>query len=196
MLRSSRRRRQQQTLWEQHRSGSAEIRTERGKTTPPPPSPCRCNTDIKRLSIKKKKAFIAGIKGRLREQTATVLLCINTGKLQSVDTTLDRLVFIRLLPPFVNFFAMSLPPQKAAPKSAAAVSGPGAGPSPAGQLRASLTSVSLPPGAPAAPPPAAPPHQYPFNTDDFAPKPVWSTGIEDALGWGKIRTHVGWRWMR
>nr|XP_023683270.1 eukaryotic translation initiation factor 4 gamma 3 isoform X4 [Paramormyrops kingsleyae] len=53
---------------------------------------------------------------------------------------------------------MSLPPQKAAPKSAAAVSGPGAGPSPAGQLRASLTSVSLPPGAPAAPPPAAPPH--------------------------------------
>ncbi|XP_048879401.1 eukaryotic translation initiation factor 4 gamma 3 isoform X1 [Brienomyrus brachyistius] len=56
---------------------------------------------------------------------------------------------------------MSLPPQKAAPKSAAAVSGPGAGPSPVGQLRAALTSVSLPPGAPAAPQPPAAPPQHP-----------------------------------
>uniref|UniRef100_A0A8C9TZ83 Eukaryotic translation initiation factor 4 gamma 3 n=1 Tax=Scleropages formosus TaxID=113540 RepID=A0A8C9TZ83_SCLFO len=61
---------------------------------------------------------------------------------------------------------MSLPP-KAVPKpTAAAVSGPGpgpgAGPSPSSQLRAALTSVSLPPGAPgAAQPPSVPPQQYP-----------------------------------
>ncbi|XP_029103696.1 eukaryotic translation initiation factor 4 gamma 3-like isoform X3 [Scleropages formosus] len=59
---------------------------------------------------------------------------------------------------------MSLPP-KAVPKpTAAAVSGPGpgpgAGPSPSSQLRAALTSVSLPPGAPgAAQPPSVPPQQ-------------------------------------
>ncbi|KAJ8391176.1 hypothetical protein AAFF_G00096050 [Aldrovandia affinis] len=46
---------------------------------------------------------------------------------------------------------MSLPP-KAVPKSAAAVvTGPGTGQSPSSQLRATLTSVSLPPGAPVAP---------------------------------------------
>lgn len=59
---------------------------------------------------------------------------------------------------------MSLPP-KVVPKSAAvAVSGPGGGPSPSSQLRATLTSVSLPPGAPTAPQPGAvPPPQYPFT---------------------------------
>ncbi|KAI1890557.1 hypothetical protein AGOR_G00154910 [Albula goreensis] len=52
---------------------------------------------------------------------------------------------------------MSLPP-KAVPKSAAAVvTGPGTGPSPSNQLRATLTSVSLPPGAPASPQPTAVP---------------------------------------
>ncbi|XP_078803880.1 eukaryotic translation initiation factor 4 gamma 3 isoform X5 [Oryzias latipes] len=57
---------------------------------------------------------------------------------------------------------MSLPP-KVVPKTAAvAVSGPGSGPSPSSQLRATLTSVSLPPGAPAAPQPGAvPPPQIP-----------------------------------
>lgn len=64
---------------------------------------------------------------------------------------------------------MSLP-SKVVPKPAAvAVSGPGSGPSPSSQLRATLTSVSLPPGAPTAPQPgAAPPPQYPLtwvNTD-------------------------------
>ncbi|CAL8336792.1 unnamed protein product [Lota lota] len=50
---------------------------------------------------------------------------------------------------------MSLP-TKVVPKSATvAVSGPGSGPSPSNQLRATLTSVSLPPGAPVAPQPAA-----------------------------------------
>ncbi|XP_077582198.1 eukaryotic translation initiation factor 4 gamma 3 [Stigmatopora nigra] len=51
---------------------------------------------------------------------------------------------------------MSLPP-KVVPKPAAAVaaSGPGSGPSPSSQLRATLTSVSLPPGAPAVPQPGA-----------------------------------------
>ncbi|KAL4622508.1 eukaryotic translation initiation factor 4 gamma 3-like [Arapaima gigas] len=63
---------------------------------------------------------------------------------------------------------MSLPP-KAVPKpTAAAVSGPGpgpgAGPAPSSQLRAALTSVSLPPGAPGAPqPPAVPPQQLFLN---------------------------------
>ncbi|KAI4827908.1 hypothetical protein KUCAC02_031265 [Chaenocephalus aceratus] len=59
---------------------------------------------------------------------------------------------------------MSLPP-KVVPKTAAvAVSGPGSGPSPSSQLRATLTSVSLPPGAPTAPQPGAvPPPQYPFT---------------------------------
>ncbi|XP_056129104.1 eukaryotic translation initiation factor 4 gamma 3 isoform X2 [Lampris incognitus] len=52
---------------------------------------------------------------------------------------------------------MSLQP-KVVPKSATvAVSGPGTGPSPSSQLRATLTSVSLPPGAPAAPQPTAVP---------------------------------------
>ncbi|XP_028854546.1 LOW QUALITY PROTEIN: eukaryotic translation initiation factor 4 gamma 3 [Denticeps clupeoides] len=53
---------------------------------------------------------------------------------------------------------MSLPP-KVVPKPAV-VAGPGTGPSPSAQLRATLTSVSLPPGPPTAPqPPAvAPPH--------------------------------------
>uniref|UniRef100_A0A8C9Z4T8 Eukaryotic translation initiation factor 4 gamma 3 n=1 Tax=Sander lucioperca TaxID=283035 RepID=A0A8C9Z4T8_SANLU len=52
---------------------------------------------------------------------------------------------------------MSLPP-KVVPKSAAvAVSGPGSGPSPSSQLRATLTSVSLPPGAQTAPQPGAVP---------------------------------------
>ncbi|XP_063767486.1 eukaryotic translation initiation factor 4 gamma 3 isoform X5 [Eleginops maclovinus] len=57
---------------------------------------------------------------------------------------------------------MSLPP-KVVPKTAAvAVSGPGSGPSPSSQLRATLTSVSLPPGAPTAPQPGAvPPPQIP-----------------------------------
>ncbi|XP_077458729.1 eukaryotic translation initiation factor 4 gamma 3 isoform X3 [Stigmatopora argus] len=58
---------------------------------------------------------------------------------------------------------MSLPP-KVVPKPAAAVaaSGPGSGPSPSSQLRATLTSVSLPPGAPAIPQPGAvPPAQIP-----------------------------------
>ncbi|KAM3878555.1 eukaryotic translation initiation factor 4 gamma 3 [Diretmus argenteus] len=57
---------------------------------------------------------------------------------------------------------MSLPP-KVVPKSATvAVSGPGSGPSPSSQLRATLTSVSLPPGAPTAPQPTAvPPPQIP-----------------------------------
>ncbi|KAG7478452.1 hypothetical protein MATL_G00080790 [Megalops atlanticus] len=57
---------------------------------------------------------------------------------------------------------MSLPP-KAVPKSAAAVvTGPGTGPSPSGQLRATLTPGSLPPGAPVAPqPPAVPPPPIP-----------------------------------
>ncbi|XP_029286855.1 eukaryotic translation initiation factor 4 gamma 3 isoform X3 [Cottoperca gobio] len=57
---------------------------------------------------------------------------------------------------------MSLPP-KVVPKTAAvAVSGPGSGPSPSSQLRTTLTSVSLPPGAPNAPPPGAvPPPQIP-----------------------------------
>ncbi|XP_029908163.1 eukaryotic translation initiation factor 4 gamma 3 isoform X2 [Myripristis murdjan] len=57
---------------------------------------------------------------------------------------------------------MSLP-SKVVPKSATvAVSGPGTGPSPSSQLRATLTSVSLPPGAPTAPQPTAvPPPQIP-----------------------------------
>ncbi|XP_024126411.1 eukaryotic translation initiation factor 4 gamma 3 isoform X4 [Oryzias melastigma] len=57
---------------------------------------------------------------------------------------------------------MSLPP-KVVPKTAAvAVSGPGSGPSSSSQLRATLTSVSLPPGAPAAPQPGVvPPPQIP-----------------------------------
>uniref|UniRef100_A0A4W5Q3F0 Uncharacterized protein n=1 Tax=Hucho hucho TaxID=62062 RepID=A0A4W5Q3F0_9TELE len=46
---------------------------------------------------------------------------------------------------------MSLP-AKIVPKPATvAVSGPGTGPSPSSQLRATLTSVSLPSGAPGAP---------------------------------------------
>ncbi|XP_019712219.1 eukaryotic translation initiation factor 4 gamma 3 isoform X4 [Hippocampus comes] len=66
---------------------------------------------------------------------------------------------------------MSLPP-KVVPKPAAAVavSGPGSGPSPSSQLRATLTSVSLPPGAPTVPQPGAvPPTQIarvPQSLDD------------------------------
>ncbi|XP_076863790.1 eukaryotic translation initiation factor 4 gamma 3 isoform X3 [Brachyhypopomus gauderio] len=53
---------------------------------------------------------------------------------------------------------MSLPPKVVPKPAAVAVSGPVTGPS--SQLRATLTSVSLPPGAPTAPqPPAVPPHQ-------------------------------------
>lgn len=60
---------------------------------------------------------------------------------------------------------MSLPPKVVPKATAVAVSGPGSGPSPSSQLRASLTSVSLPPGAPAAPPQpgAVPPPQYPLT---------------------------------
>ncbi|XP_023125561.1 eukaryotic translation initiation factor 4 gamma 3 isoform X4 [Amphiprion ocellaris] len=57
---------------------------------------------------------------------------------------------------------MSLPPKVVPKPAAVAVSGPGSGPSPSSQLRATLTSVSLPPGAPAAPQPGAvPPPQIP-----------------------------------
>ncbi|XP_034725224.1 eukaryotic translation initiation factor 4 gamma 3 isoform X4 [Etheostoma cragini] len=52
---------------------------------------------------------------------------------------------------------MSLPPKVVPKSSAVAVSGPGGGPSPSSQLRATLTSVSLPPGAPTAPQPGAVP---------------------------------------
>ncbi|XP_029991005.1 eukaryotic translation initiation factor 4 gamma 3 isoform X6 [Sphaeramia orbicularis] len=52
---------------------------------------------------------------------------------------------------------MSLPPKVVPKPAAVAVSGPGSGPSPSSQLRATLTSVSLPPGAPAAPQPGAVP---------------------------------------
>ncbi|XP_029991009.1 eukaryotic translation initiation factor 4 gamma 3 isoform X10 [Sphaeramia orbicularis] len=59
---------------------------------------------------------------------------------------------------------MSLPPKVVPKPAAVAVSGPGSGPSPSSQLRATLTSVSLPPGAPAAPQPGAvPPPQYPLT---------------------------------
>ncbi|XP_072237718.1 eukaryotic translation initiation factor 4 gamma 3 isoform X1 [Leuresthes tenuis] len=59
---------------------------------------------------------------------------------------------------------MSLPPKVVPKPAAVAVSGPGSGPSPSSQLRATLTSVSLPPGAPTAPQPGAvPPPQYPFT---------------------------------
>ncbi|KAL6112479.1 eif4g3 [Pungitius sinensis] len=57
---------------------------------------------------------------------------------------------------------MSLPPKVVPKPAAVAVSGPGSGPSPSSQLRATLTSVSLPPGAPTAPQPGAvPPPQIP-----------------------------------
>ncbi|KAM9759491.1 eukaryotic translation initiation factor 4 gamma 3 isoform 5-T5 [Menidia menidia] len=57
---------------------------------------------------------------------------------------------------------MSLPPKVVPKPAAVAVSGPGSGPSPSSQLRATLTSVSLPPGAPTAPQPGAvPPPQLP-----------------------------------
>ncbi|XP_067442625.1 eukaryotic translation initiation factor 4 gamma 3 isoform X6 [Thunnus thynnus] len=57
---------------------------------------------------------------------------------------------------------MSLPPKVVPKPAAVAVSGPGSGPSPSSQLRATLTSVSLPPGAPTAPQPGAvPPSQIP-----------------------------------
>uniref|UniRef100_A0A669DTR2 Eukaryotic translation initiation factor 4 gamma 3 n=1 Tax=Oreochromis niloticus TaxID=8128 RepID=A0A669DTR2_ORENI len=50
---------------------------------------------------------------------------------------------------------MSLPPKVVPKPAAVAVSGPGSGPSSSSQLRATLTSVSLPPGAPTAPQPGA-----------------------------------------
>ncbi|XP_047438027.1 LOW QUALITY PROTEIN: eukaryotic translation initiation factor 4 gamma 3 [Mugil cephalus] len=57
---------------------------------------------------------------------------------------------------------MSLPPKVVPKPAAVAVSGPGGGPSPSSQLRTTLTSVSLPPGAPTAPQTAAvPPPQIP-----------------------------------
>ncbi|TNN62527.1 hypothetical protein EYF80_027230 [Liparis tanakae] len=57
---------------------------------------------------------------------------------------------------------MSLPPKVVPKPAAVAVSGPGSGPSPSSQLRATLTSVSLPPGAQTAPQPGAlPPPQIP-----------------------------------
>ncbi|XP_047203196.1 eukaryotic translation initiation factor 4 gamma 3 isoform X4 [Girardinichthys multiradiatus] len=59
---------------------------------------------------------------------------------------------------------MSLPPKVVTKPAAVAVSGPGSGPSPSSQLRATLTSVSLPPGAPTAPQPGSvPPPPYPFT---------------------------------
>ncbi|XP_034021749.1 LOW QUALITY PROTEIN: eukaryotic translation initiation factor 4 gamma 3 [Thalassophryne amazonica] len=56
---------------------------------------------------------------------------------------------------------MSLPPKVVPKPAAVAISGPGSGPSPSSQLRATLTSVSLPPGAPSAPQPGAVPPQIP-----------------------------------
>lgn len=59
---------------------------------------------------------------------------------------------------------MSLPPKVVPKPATVAVSGPGSGPSPSSQLRATLTSVSLPPGAPTAPQPGAVPQpQYPLT---------------------------------
>uniref|UniRef100_A0A3Q3IIL8 Eukaryotic translation initiation factor 4 gamma, 3a n=1 Tax=Monopterus albus TaxID=43700 RepID=A0A3Q3IIL8_MONAL len=52
---------------------------------------------------------------------------------------------------------MSLPPKVVPKSTVVAVSGPGSGPSPSSQLRATLTSGSLPPGAPTAPQPGAVP---------------------------------------
>ncbi|XP_024915861.1 eukaryotic translation initiation factor 4 gamma 3 isoform X7 [Cynoglossus semilaevis] len=54
---------------------------------------------------------------------------------------------------------MSLPPKVVPKQPAVAVSGPGSGHSPSSQLRATVTSVSLPPGAPTAPQPGAVPPQ-------------------------------------
>ena len=66
---------------------------------------------------------------------------------------------------------MSLPPKVVPKPAAVAVSGPVTGPSPSSQLRATLTSVSLPPGAPTAPqPPAVPPPQYPSLTTITVPQ--------------------------
>ncbi|KAI7795113.1 eukaryotic translation initiation factor 4 gamma 3 isoform X1 [Triplophysa rosa] len=57
---------------------------------------------------------------------------------------------------------MSLPPKVVSNPAAVAVSGPVTGPAPPTQLRAALTSVSLPPGAQNAPPQqAVPPAQIP-----------------------------------
>nr|XP_057910585.1 eukaryotic translation initiation factor 4 gamma 3-like isoform X3 [Doryrhamphus excisus] len=65
---------------------------------------------------------------------------------------------------------MSLPPKVVPKPAAVAASGPGSGPSPSSQLRATLTSVSLPPGAPAAPQPGAVPQtqipRVPQSLDD------------------------------
>ncbi|KAL0978497.1 hypothetical protein UPYG_G00171250 [Umbra pygmaea] len=71
---------------------------------------------------------------------------------------------------------MSLPPKIVKPPTVA-VSGPGTGPSPSSQLRATLTSVSLPPGAPGAPQPnPVPPPQIPrippaLEDRHFPPQP-------------------------
>uniref|UniRef100_A0A3Q2QNT0 Eukaryotic translation initiation factor 4 gamma 3 n=1 Tax=Fundulus heteroclitus TaxID=8078 RepID=A0A3Q2QNT0_FUNHE len=62
---------------------------------------------------------------------------------------------------------MSLPPKVVTKPAAVAVSGPGSGPSPSSQLRATLTSVSLPPGAPTAPQPGAVPPPYPFTWSPY-----------------------------
>nr|XP_009304365.1 eukaryotic translation initiation factor 4 gamma 3 isoform X2 [Danio rerio] len=56
---------------------------------------------------------------------------------------------------------MSLPPKVVPKPAAVAVSGHVTGPAPPTQLRAALTSVSLPPGAQNAPPSAVPPTQIP-----------------------------------
>ncbi|XP_035760549.1 eukaryotic translation initiation factor 4 gamma 3 isoform X15 [Neolamprologus brichardi] len=65
---------------------------------------------------------------------------------------------------------MSLPPKVVPKPAAVAVSGPGSGPSPSSQLRATLTSVSLPPGAPTAPQPGAvQPPQYPLTIPRVQP---------------------------
>ncbi|XP_015230825.1 PREDICTED: eukaryotic translation initiation factor 4 gamma 3 isoform X3 [Cyprinodon variegatus] len=71
---------------------------------------------------------------------------------------------------------MSLPPKVVAKPTAVAVSGPGSGPSQSNQLRATLTSVSLPPGAPTAPQPGAvPPPPYPFTWVPRHPGPAYTT---------------------
>ncbi|XP_068598109.1 eukaryotic translation initiation factor 4 gamma 3 [Brachionichthys hirsutus] len=58
---------------------------------------------------------------------------------------------------------MSLPPKVVPKPAAVAASGPGGGPSPSSQLRAALTSVSLPPGAPTVLQPGpVPPPLYPL----------------------------------
>nr|XP_040060754.1 eukaryotic translation initiation factor 4 gamma 3 isoform X11 [Gasterosteus aculeatus aculeatus] len=81
---------------------------------------------------------------------------------------------------------MSLPPKVVPKPAAVAVSGPGSGPSPSSQLRATLTSVSLPPGAPTAPQPGAvPPPQIPrvqpTLDDRMFPASVYSSATDIAV---------------